>query len=309
MMMTERTQANLLTIDQLDAEDALDLIHEAQAFKAGKQVELLHPAYAINMFFENSTRTKTSFQMAEKKLGMQMLDFNAATSSISKGESLYDTLKTVESIGVNVAVIRHPQTDYYLQLTQNTNLHIGLINAGDGAGQHPSQCLLDMMTILEQFNCFHDLKVLINGDICHSRVARSNAEMLWRLGAKVYFTGPKDWFDASLAKYGEYGDFDELLPQMDVINLLRVQHERINGTADAQFDESEYRRQFGLTKQRAAQMKSNAIILHPAPVNRGVEIDDELVESPQSRIFTQMQNGVFVRMAIISRLLRFQNLL
>lgn len=309
MMMTERMQANLLTIDQLESDDALDLIHEAQAFKAGKQVQLLKPAYAINMFFENSTRTKTSFQMAEKKLGMQVLDFNSATSSVSKGESLYDTLKTVESIGVNLAVIRHPETDYYRQLTQNNNLNIGLINAGDGSGQHPSQCLLDIMTILEQFHCFHDLKVLINGDIAHSRVARSNAEMLYRLGAQVYFSGPKDWFDPALEKYGRYGDFDELLPQMDVINLLRVQHERISGSANTQFDVQAYRQQYGLTKQRAKQMKPEAIILHPAPVNRGVEIDDELVESPQSRIFTQMKNGVYVRMAIISRLLRFQNLL
>ncbi|WP_137596814.1 aspartate carbamoyltransferase catalytic subunit [Paucilactobacillus kaifaensis] len=308
MMMTERTQHNLLTIDQLESGDALDLIHEAQAFKAGKQVQLLKPAYAINLFFEDSTRTKTSFQMAEKKLGMHVLDFNGATSSVSKGESLYDTVKTVDSIGANVAVIRHPRTEYYRQLVKH-NLKIGLINAGDGAGQHPSQCLLDMMTILEQFQCFHDLKVLIIGDIVHSRVARSNAEMLWRLGAQVYFAGPKEWADPTLAKYGQFGDFDALLPQMDVINLLRVQHERITDLNNAKFDASTYHEQYGLTKQRAERMKARAIVLHPAPVNRGVEIDDELVESPHSRIFTQMQNGVFVRMAIISRLLRFQNLL
>lgn len=308
MMITERTQHNLLTIDQLEADDALDLIHEAQAFKAGKQVQLLKPAYAINLFFENSTRTKTSFQMAEKKLGMQVLDFNGATSSVNKGESLYDTVKTIESIGANIAVIRHPETDYYRQLV-NHHLKIGLVNAGDGTGQHPSQCLLDMMTILEQSQCFLDLKVLIVGDIVHSRVARSNAEMLWRLGAQVYFTGPKEWADPTLSKYGQYGDFDELLPQMDVINLLRVQHERIEDLNDTQFNATAYLQQYGLTKQRAKQMKTGAIFIHPAPVNRGVEIDGELVESPQSRIFAQMHNGVFIRMAIISRLLRFQNLL
>lgn len=265
MMMTERTQHNLLNIDQLEADDALDLIHEAQAFKAGKQVSLTQPAYAINLFFENSTRTKTSFQMAEKKLGMQVLDFNGATSSVSKGESLYDTVKTIESIGVNIAVIRHPETDYYRQLI-NRNLKIGLINAGDGAGQHPSQCLLDMMTMLEHFKCFHDLKVLIIGDIVHSRVARSNAEMLWRLGAQVYFAGPKEWQDPTLAKYGQYGDFDALLPQMDVINLLRVQHERIDDLQDTQFNAAAYHQRYGLTNERARRMKAKAIILHPAPV-------------------------------------------
>lgn len=309
MTTTDRKQANLVTIDQIDADDALALIDEAQAFKAGKQVTLKKPTYAMNLFFENSTRTKTSFQMAEMKLGMQVLNFNASTSSVTKGESLYVTLKTVESIGVNVAVVRHPQTGYYQDLLNHKNLNIGLVNAGDGTGQHPSQCLLDMMTIYEQFNHFKGLKVMIIGDIRHSRVARSNAEMLWKLGADVYFSGPKDWADPKLEKYGQHGGFEELLPKMDVINLLRVQHERISGDANASFNAATYRQQFGLTDERVNQLKKDAIILHPGPVNRGVEIDDDLVESEHSRIFTQMQNGVFVRMAILSRMLRFQNFL
>ncbi|AMV61952.1 Aspartate carbamoyltransferase [Pediococcus damnosus] len=309
MTLTNLTQANLVTIDQINSADALALIKEAQEFKAGKQVVLKRPAYAINLFFENSTRTKTSFQMAEMKLGMQVLNFDVSTSSVKKGESLYDTLKTVESIGVNIAVVRHPQTDYYQDLLDSHNLKLGLVNAGDGSGQHPSQCLLDMMTVYEQFKQFKGLKVLIVGDIRHSRVARSNAEMLWRLGAKVYFAGPKAWADSQLEKYGQTGNLEQLLPEMDVINLLRVQHERISGDANASFSAESYRQQFGLTDERAQQLKPNAIILHPGPVNRGVEIDDDLVESKHSRIFAQMENGVFARMAILSRILRYQKFL
>lgn len=307
MMISERIQPNLVTMDQLDAEDAMDLIHEAQAFKAGKTVELKRPAYAMNLFFEDSTRTKSSFQMAQLKLGMKIINFNAKTSSVNKGETLYDTLKTVESIGVDIAVIRHPENDYYQALLKHPQLKIGIVNAGDGSGQHPSQCLLDMMTIAEQFHCFHDLKVLIVGDIAHSRVARSNAQMLTRLGAKVYFAGPRAWFDESFSQYGEYGDLDKLLPEMDVVNLLRIQNERFDASADTA--SQDFHERYGLTKARYDQMKEQAIIIHPAPVNRGVEIDSDLVESPKSRIFTQMQNGVFVRMAILARILRYRKAL
>lgn len=308
MISTERIQPNLVTVADMDAEDAIDLIHEAQAYKAGKQAFLKAPAYAVNLFFENSTRTKTSFQMAEHKLGMQVLEFEAQTSSTQKGETLYDTVKTMESIGVNVAVIRHPENEYYDQLLDH-QLHTGIVNAGDGSGQHPSQCLLDMMTIDEEFGGFAGLKVLIVGDLTHSRVAHSNAMMLSRLGAQVYFAGPQDWYDPLLEKYGTYGDLDELLPHMDVVNLLRVQNERLTSAANEAFDAQGYHQRYGLTMARAAMMKPGAIIMHPAPVNRGVEIDSDLVEAPNSRIFTQMQNGVYTRMAILSRVLRYQGLM
>ncbi len=168
MISTERIQPNLVTVADMDAADAIDLIHEAQAYKAGKQAVLTAPAYAVNLFFENSTRTKTSFQMAQMKLGMNVLEFEAGTSSVKKGESLYDTVKTMESIGVNVAVIRHPENEYYNQLINHSDLKIGIVNGGDGSGQHPSQCLLDMMTINEEFGDFKGLKVLIIGDLSHS---------------------------------------------------------------------------------------------------------------------------------------------
>ncbi|CUR40673.1 Aspartate carbamoyltransferase [Limosilactobacillus reuteri] len=309
MISTERIQPNLVTVADMDAADAIDLIHEAQAYKAGKQAVLTAPAYAVNLFFENSTRTKTSFQMAQMKLGMNVLEFEAGTSSVKKGESLYDTVKTMESIGVNVAVIRHPENEYYNQLINHSDLKIGIVNGGDGSGQHPSQCLLDMMTINEEFGDFKGLKVLIIGDLSHSRVAHSNAMMLNRLGAEVYFAGPEKWYDPTLEQYGTFGDFDELLPQMDVVNLLRVQNERLT-TADGQaFDANQYHQAYGLTLERAAKMKQGAIIMHPAPVNRGVEIDSSLVEAPNSRIFQQMKNGVYTRMAILSRILRYQGLM
>ena len=309
MISTERIQPNLVTVADMDAADAIDLIHEAQAYKAGKQAVLTAPAYAVNLFFENSTRTKTSFQMAQMKLGMKVLEFEAGTSSVKKGESLYDTVKTMESIGINVAVIRHPENEYYNQLLNHSDLKIGIVNGGDGSGQHPSQCLLDMMTINEEFGDFKGLKVLIIGDLSHSRVAHSNAIMLNRLGAEVYFAGPEKWYDPTLEQYGTFGDFDELLPQMDVVNLLRVQNERLT-TADGQaFDANQYHQAYGLTLERAAKMKQGAIIMHPAPVNRGVEIDSSLVEAPNSRIFQQMTNGVYTRRAILSRVLRYQGLM
>lgn len=309
MISTERIQPNLVTVADMDAADAIDLIHEAQAYKAGKQAVLTAPAYAVNLFFENSTRTKTSFQMAQMRLGMNVLEFEAGTSSVKKGESLYDTVKTMESIGVNVAVIRHPENEYYNQLINHSDFKIGIVNGGDGSGQHPSQCLLDMMTINEEFGDFKGLKVLIIGDLSHSRVAHSNAMMLNRLGAEVYFAGPEKWYDPTLEQYGTFGNFDELLPQMDVVNLLRVQNERLT-TADGQaFDANQYHQAYGLTLERAAKMKQGAIIMHPAPVNRGVEIDSSLVEASNSRIFQQMTNGVYTRMAILSRVLRYQGLM
>lgn len=309
MISTERIQPNVVTVADMDAADALDLINEVEEYKHGKKAELTRPAFAANLFFENSTRTKTSFQMAEMKLGMHVMQFEAGTSSVKKGESLYDTIKTMESIGVDIAVIRHPENEYYKNLIKHPDLKIGIANGGDGSGQHPSQCMLDMMTIHEEFGNFIGLKVLIIGDLSHSRVAHSNAMMLHRLGAKVYFAGPQEWYDDDLNQYGTFGDFDELLPQMDVVNLLRVQNERLSGAENGAFDAEKYHEQYGLTHERYNKMKKGAIIMHPAPVNRGVEIASDLVEAPNSRIFQQMQNGVFVRMAILSRILRYKGIM
>jgi len=252
--------------------------------------------YAANLFFENSTRTKCSFEVAERKLGMQVIPFETGTSSVTKGESLYDTCKTMESIGCNVLVIRHPENDYYKQLD---GLNIPIVNGGDGSGQHPTQCLLDLMTIYEEFGKFDGLKVVICGDILNSRVARSNFDALTRLGAEVKFVAPNAWIDNSIP--AEYVNIDDVIEEVDVCMLLRVQHERHDKASS--FTKEEYNNRFGLNQARYDKLKDNAIILHPAPVNRDVEIASELVEAPKARIFKQMENGVYTRMSILSQVI------
>lgn len=221
---------------------------------------------------------------------------------MQKGESLYDTVLTMSAIGVDCVVVRHEDENYYDQLIQSPSIQCSVINGGDGSGQHPTQCLLDLMTVYEEFGTFEGLNVAIIGDITHSRVAKSNMQMLKRLGANVYFSGPRQWYDPTFEVYGTYYPIDELISQMDVLMMLRVQHERHD--PDESFSKQEYHNKFGLTIERAKKMKQNAIIMHPAPVNRDVEIADSLVEGIQSRIVSQMSNGVYVRMAILEAILQ-----
>ncbi|WKS95806.1 aspartate carbamoyltransferase catalytic subunit [Riemerella columbina] len=288
----------MLTISGLSEQDLLTLLNSAQAFAEGQSAQCQQPIYAANLFFENSTRTKTSFDIAERKLGLQVIPFDVATSSVNKGESLYDTVKTMESIGVNIVVIRHAEDAYYKNLK---NINIPIINGGDGKGNHPSQCLLDLLTIHQEFGKFKGLKVGIVGDVKHSRVANSNAEALRKLGAKVYFSGPEDWFDEAEFINGTYLAIEDLIKEVDVLMLLRIQHERHGEKMKLTL--KKYHQNYGLTKEREQKMKPHAIIMHPAPINRGVEIDSDLVECPRSRIFKQMQNGVFARMAILKQAL------
>lgn len=300
---------DLVSVEQLTPAAVSHYVQLAQVFKQGAQIQLVHPAYAMNLFFENSTRTHTSFEMAERRLGIEVLSFVADTSSVTKGESLLDTLKTIQAIGVNIAVIRHSQNEYYQKLLQ-AQLDLSIVNAGDGSGQHPSQSLLDMLTIFEEFGHFADLRVAIVGDLAHSRVARSDAQLLHSLGAKLFFGGPPQWFLQDLAPLGTYvADIDQLLPQVDVLMLLRVQHERLSTATETNFQEEQYYQHYGLTPQRLALLPPQAIIMHPAPVNRGVEINSALVEAPQSRIFQQMHNGMYMRMAILAKILQSQQLL
>lgn len=300
---------DLVSVEQLTPAAVSHYVQLAQTFKQGAQIQLVHPAYAMNLFFENSTRTHTSFEMAERRLGIEVLSFVADTSSVTKGESLLDTLKTIQAIGVNIAVIRHSQNEYYQKLLQ-AQLDLSIVNAGDGSGQHPSQSLLDMLTIFEEFGHFADLRVAIVGDLAHSRVARSDAQLLHSLGAKLFFGGPPQWFLQDLAPLGTYvADIDQLLPQVDVLMLLRVQHERLSTDTETNFQEEQYYQRYGLAPQRLALLPPQAIIMHPAPVNRGVEINSALVEAPQSRIFQQMHNGMYMRMAILAKILQSQQLL
>lgn len=255
-------------------------------------------APVANLFFENSTRTHYSFAFAEMALGLQRADIDAARSSVTKGESLYDTCKTLESIGYSLLVIRSPEDCYYKQLE---NLSIPVINAGDGKGDHPTQCLLDLYTMLEHFHHLDGLKVCIVGDIEHSRVAKSNFDALRLFGAEVFFSGPEEFRREGFP----FVDFDKAIEVSDVVMLLRIQRERLS--LPMTLTDAEYHRLFGLTKERYARMKENSIIMHPAPVNRGIEIDSDLVESPRSVIFRQMHNGVFVRKACIKKALGFSS--
>jgi len=288
----------MFTITELSTERINSIVTEALAFADGKTAKIEGEVFCSNLFFEDSTRTKTSFDIAERKLGLQVVPFDASHSSVNKGESLYDTVKTIESLGVNLVVIRDKKDRYFDELK---NIKIPVINGGDGTGNHPSQCMLDLMTIYQEFGKFEGLKVGIVGDVKHSRVANSNAEALRRLGAKVYFSGPEQWFDEGALINGTYLNVDELIKEVDVLMLLRIQHERHDSKMS--FSASDYHRKYGLTKEREKAMKKEAIIMHPAPINRGVEIDTDLVECERSRVFKQMQNGVFARMAILKEAL------
>lgn len=284
---------NFKSVEQFSNEEVLEFVQRALSFKQGKAKYNSNKSIA-NMFFENSTRTKHSFEMAEKHLGMHVLDFDVSKSSVAKGETLYDSVLTMHALGVDVAVIRHEDKNYIDEL-EKLNIHI--VNAGSGSGQHPSQSLLDIMTIYEEFKQFEGLKVAIIGDIIHSRVAMSNMSLLNKLGAEVIFAGPTDYYNTELDAYGKFMSVDEAIEQADVVMMLRIQLERFKD--EKVYSKEEYHQNYGLTTERANRLKNNAIIMHPAPVNRDVELADELVECGQSRIVEQMRNGTYMRMAIL----------
>ena len=280
----------LLTLKDLKTEKIVSLIEKAIEIKKGSFKT--YPGKKVaTLFFENSTRTHYSFQCALLNLGIQVLQCDVSRSSVSKGETLYDTVKTFESLGVDGVVIRSSQEEYYKELE---NINIPIFNGGDGKANHPTQSLLDLMTIYEEYGHFEGLKCCIVGDIVHSRVAHTNIEIMERLGMEVYISGPEEFNDNS----AKWIPFEEAVQEMDVIMLLRVQFER--HTEGMQMSVSEYHEKYGLSIDKVNKMQDHAIIMHPAPVNRGVEIADDVVECEKSRIFKQMTNGVFIRMAVIS---------
>ncbi|PGU05168.1 aspartate carbamoyltransferase [Bacillus cereus] len=289
---------HLLTMSELSEQEISEILKDAEDFANGKEVKTTEQTFVANLFFENSTRTRFSFEVAEKRLGLDVLNFSADSSSVQKGETLYDTIRTLESVGAKAVVIRHEQDRYFDELKDQVNIPI--LNAGDGCGNHPTQCLLDLLTIKQEFGSFEGLKIAIVGDVRHSRVARSNAEALTKLGATIYFASPEEWKDEDNT-FGTYKDLDELVPEVDVMMLLRVQHERHDHYETDIM--KEYHEKHGLTVEREKRMKEGSIIMHPAPVNRDVEIASELVECERSRIFKQMENGVYVRMAVLKRAL------
>ncbi|MFS0727632.1 aspartate carbamoyltransferase catalytic subunit [Paenibacillus sp. 1P07SE] len=298
MSVTQLRQRSLLGLKELDKDEILSILDRAAYWE--NQPEKVQPVipgrFVANMFFENSTRTRFSFEVAEKRLGAEVLNFTAAASSVEKGESIYDTVRTLESMGIDAGVIRLKPIGVLAELA--SRIKVPLINAGDGNNEHPTQALLDLYTMRKQFGRLEGLSVAIIGDILHSRVARSNLWALRTLGARVVFCAPPNMQAADLD--APYVTMDEAL-RADVVMMLRVQLERHEGGMIRSAED--YRRHYGLTSERAGRIASHAIIMHPAPVNRNVEIDDELVEHPQSRIFTQMSHGVPVRMAVIERAL------
>jgi len=266
-----------------------------------KKVPSLKGINIVNLFFENSTRTKLSFELAEKRLSADVLNFSASSSSLNKGESLRDTVQNIQAMKIDCAVMRHPVPGSCKQLTKY--LDCPIVNAGDGTHEHPTQAMLDITSIYEKFNKIKGLKVVIAGDILHSRVAMSNIYGLKSLGAEVMLCGPphlipkyiKD-FDVEVTH-----DIDMALEWGDVINILRIQRERMGIGLVPSI--REYRKLFGVTKERIQNLKKEIVIMHPGPINRGVEIDSYVADSDQSIILNQVLNGVAVRMSILYLLL------
>ncbi len=284
-----------LKLKDLTCSEIIEILKLAKAAQEKKFEGALKGKIVANLFFEPSTRTQYSFNVAQERLGCKVITFNPSTSSLQKGESFYDTVKTFESFGVDALVIRDGMNEYYKQL--EGKIKCPILNAGDGSKDHPSQSLLDLYTIYEEFQRFEGLRIAIVGDIKNSRVAHTNIEVMKRLGMEVFTSGPSEFAEEQY----EHVNFEDAIEEMDIIMLLRVQHERHED--EMTITKQRYHEQYGLTYQRMQKMKSHAIILHPAPFNRNVEIADEVVECEKSRIFKQMENGVVVRMALLLRAL------
>lgn len=289
-------QYSLCTLDDLSVDTINEVLELAQAFNDTKKDWQFNSTELIaNLFFEPSTRTHYSFVSAQLQLGAKSVDINIDGCSLTKGESLNDTVKTLEAIGYSAVVIRHPDDEYYKDLM---DINIPLINAGDGCGNHPTQCLLDLLTIKQEFKSLRGVKVAVIGDINHSRVANTMKQTIKRLKGHYACSGPKEW----VSDEKHYMDIDEAIKWADVVMMLRIQNER--HLDSDKLSEANYLKHYGLSNERYKLMKDHAIIMHPAPVNRGVEIADELVECAKSRIFKQMQNGVLIRKAVLTRALK-----
>ncbi len=287
-------------ISEMNAGEIERLLSLATEFKSGKATRKNLSGRTVALFFsENSTRTKLSFTLAAQKLGARVLDLNESTSSVAKGESLLDTSKTLEAMGADCIVIRHQESGITRYLQQH--LQIPIVNAGDGWSEHPSQCLLDLLTISE-YKKFAGLKVVIAGDILHSRVARSDAEALRKLGATVSFTGPKTLMPPKTEK----APWPESLKATDVLILLRIQKERQDQGLLPSL--SEYHKLYGLKAEYLEMLPTDSLILHPGPVNRGVELADAVLENPRCKILNQVENGVFARMALLYAAIEGRNI-
>lgn len=301
---------HLVSIRDLTKESALSLLALSQEMsqvneRSIKKLPTLRGRTVVNLFFENSTRTRISFEIAAKRLSADVINVAAETSSVSKGESLKDTAQTLEALGADCIVLRHPSSGAAKQLASMEWISAAVVNAGDGTHEHPTQALLDALTMQQTFGSdLSSLRVLIVGDIKHSRVARSNALLLTLLGAKVELAGPASLLPNELSALGVdiSNNFDESLNKKpDVVMMLRVQRERM--LENFQADESEYVKQWSLSRNRLAAMSDHAIIMHPGPINRGLEISSEVAEHQRSLILQQVRNGLAVRMAVLYQVL------
>lgn len=256
----------------------------------------------VTLFFEPSTRTKISFQLAVRRLGGDVQDFSPGGSSTSKGETFLDTARNIEAMGIDAVVVRHTSSGAPHMLARSLRPHVAVLNAGDGAHEHPTQGLLDIFTIRQRKGRVEGLTVALVGDIAHSRVARSNVHGLTKLGAKVILCGPPTLIPREVAQFDVEvaDDLDEILPRCDVVNLLRVQFERQRGAFFPSV--GEYAQLFGMNGERMKQAKPDVLILAPGPINRGVEITPEVADGPNSAILQQVENGLAVRMAVLSML-------
>jgi aspartate carbamoyltransferase catalytic subunit len=293
---------HLLSVTQLQPEDITRILDTADSFREVgtrviKKVPALRGRTVVNLFYENSTRTRISFEIAAKRLSADVINFSTSGSSVAKGESLKDTALTLEAMGADASVIRHSSSGSPHTLTRWVEASV--INAGDGTHEHPTQALLDLYTIREHFRSFDGLRVAIVGDVLHSRVARSNTHALARMGAQVTLVGPPtlipQWAEAWGVEVSH--DLDGVLPKLDVCYMLRVQRERQR----QQYFPSvrEYARSFGLDRRRVEALSEGALVMHPGPMNRGVEIASEVADLPRAVITDQVTNGIAVRMALL----------
>ncbi|MDY3560693.1 aspartate carbamoyltransferase catalytic subunit [Gemmata sp. JC673] len=284
----------------LDAAERLDRVGVGDVPKRDD----LKGKVVVNLFYEPSTRTRVSFGLAARRLGADVLDFSPSGSSTSKGESFIDTAKNIEAMGIDMVVVRHSSPGAPHVLAKHLMPHVRVVNAGDGAHEHPTQALLDILTIRKKFGRVAGLTVGLVGDIAHSRVARSNIYGLTTLGAKVIVCGPTTLVPQEVARFGvEVADkLDDVIPRCDVLNLLRVQFERQRSGLFPSI--REYRLLFGVDADRMKRAKPGALLLAPGPINRGVEITPEVADGPHSAILDQVTNGLAVRMAVLSELSR-----
>jgi len=297
---------HFISLEKFPKKDIQQIIDTAFNFKEVlerpiKKVPSLQGKTIVNLFFENSTRTRISFELAQKRLSSDTVNFSASTSSLKKGESFKDTAQNIEAMKIDAVVMRHPSPGAPYQLKKFINAQI--INAGDGTHEHPTQAILDMMSIQEKFGKIKNLNIAIIGDIYHSRVARSNIYGLVTMGANVTVCGPPNLVPKEISDLGVNVNYnvDEVIEWADAVNILRIQRERMGiGLIPSS---REYRRLFGLTYERISRRDNELVIMHPGPINRGVEIDSEVADSDQAIILEQVLNGVASRMSILYLLL------